>query len=628
MPRKLRFYNVKNRERKKRMKHCKTEENVEDSEHLALQNSEQSVTEDSEQLVVEESEQPVAEDSEQSVNEDSEQSVNEDSEQSVVEDSEQSVTEDSEQSTVKESEQSIAEDLEQSVIEESEQSVTEDSEKSVTADPEQVPLKASEQNSGPLYAGIHSRLLELQSQISLPSNWSSQISKDKNRLLFCRISQQAGPSTAPLKITHCLQINDDLSWSLFVHNHSLDRSKCSALQSFPATIDSEVLSNLFCKIESLFVCAGHVDIHFVKMVLAKKGKIISPDGKVAAYIDNYAVELNGERYTNTVHTSNCELLCSSLKCSPCKAYRANLRAIYNRWSKRSSDGSDTSSHTNDRYLNTPQKKAKINALRNRMHAAEEVKRLKDRVRKLSEQSEAVDTELHRDLMEIMNENTVTVKKTYAEGSFARLLWGEQLKAASAKDPRQVRWHPVLIKWCLNLKLLSGSAYHALRTSGFLRLPSERTLRDYVHYFSSKPGFQSEVHKQLFDEAKLASLPESRRYVSLILDEMKIKQGLIYNKYSGSIIGFTDLGDVNNELARLQQDGEHPPVANHVLVLMVSGIFFKLQFPYAHFGTEGITADILYPIVWEAIRLLEVDDFKVICVTADGDSANRNFLGCT
>ena len=80
-------------------------------------------------------------------------------------------------------------------------------------------------------------------------------------------------------------------------------------------------------------------------------------------------------------------------------------------------------------------------------------------------------------MEIMNENTVTVKKTYAEGSFARLLWDEQLKAASAKDPRQVRWHPVLIKWCLNLKLLSGSAYHALRTSGFLRLPSERTLRD-------------------------------------------------------------------------------------------------------------------------------------------------------
>lgn len=86
--------------------------------------------------------------------------------------------------------------------------------------------------------------------------------------------------------------------------------------------------------------------------------------------------------------------------------------------------------------------------------------------------------------------------------------------------------------------------------------------------------------------------------------MKIKEGLVYNKYSGSIIGFTDLGDVNNELMRLQQDGKHPPIASHVLVLMVRVIFFKLHFPYAHFSTDGITADILYPIVWEAVRLLK------------------------
>ena len=26
-----------------------------------------------------------------------------------------------------------------------------------------------------------------------------------------------------------LEISDDLSWSLFVHNHSLDRTKCGAL---------------------------------------------------------------------------------------------------------------------------------------------------------------------------------------------------------------------------------------------------------------------------------------------------------------------------------------------------------------------------------------------------------------
>lgn len=85
-----------------------------------------------------------------------------------------------------------------------------------------------------------------------------------------------------------------------------------------------------------------------------------------------------------------------------------------------------------------------------------------------------------------------------------------------------------ILWCLNLKLLSGAAYKALKTSGFIKLPSGRALRDYTHHCTSKPGFQDEVNQQLMDEVKVLSLPECRKYVSLILNEMKIKEGLVYN----------------------------------------------------------------------------------------------------
>ena len=59
--------------------------------------------------------------------------------------------------------------------------------------------------------------------------------------------------------------------------------------------------------------------------------------------------------------------------------------------------------------------------------------------------------------------------------------------------------------------------------------------------------------------------------------MKRKEELFYSKHSGSIIGFTDLGDINNELMRQQQNGEHPLTASHALVVMIRGIF-KLQFP--------------------------------------------------
>ena len=120
---------------------------------------------------------------------------------------------------------------------------------------------------------------------------------------------------------------------------------------------------------------------------------------------------------------------------------------------------------------------KVDDLKKRVHAAEaSVKRLKEKIRKLTEDhGDTIDSELHSELLCIMHTNDEQIKRTYPEGSFSRLFWEEQLKAASAKNPCQVRWHPVMIKWCLNLKLLSGSAYHALRTSGFMKLPSERTL---------------------------------------------------------------------------------------------------------------------------------------------------------
>ena len=213
--------------------------------------------------------------------------------------------------------------------------------------------------------------------------------------------------------------------------------------------------------------------------------------EVSAYIDNCITVTNGKTLLHTVRTSECELLCASKQCVSCKAYRANLRAMHNKCSEKLnlSDTLASSGHINDRYLTSPQKEAKIDALRHRVHVAEEeVRNLKEKVLKLSEQGDEVDANLQEDLVHIMNENTNSVREAYAKGTFARLLWDEQLKATTAKNPCQIRWHPILIKWFLNLKLLSSSAYHALRTSRFLTLPSERTLRYYLHYFASKPGF--------------------------------------------------------------------------------------------------------------------------------------------
>ena len=60
------------------------------------------------------------------------------------------------------------------------------------------------------------------------------------------------------------------------------------------------------------------------------------------------------------------------------------------------------------------------------------------------------------------------------------------------------------KWCLNLKLMSSVAYHGMRCSGFVTLPSERTLRDYTKYIKSVPGYQQEVVDMMKKEPNVRS----------------------------------------------------------------------------------------------------------------------------
>ena len=51
----------------------------------------------------------------------------------------------------------------------------------------------------------------------------------------------------------------------------------------------------------------------------------------------------------------------------------------------------------------------------------------------------------------------------------------------------------------------------------------------------------------------------------------------------------------------------------------------MEIPFAHFATRSVTADIIFSIVWEAVRILEGSGLKVLCITADGASQNRKFF---
>ena len=66
-------------------------------------------------------------------------------------------------------------------------------------------------------------------------------------------------------------------------------------------------------------------------------------------------------------------------------------------------------------------------------------------------------------------------------SFGCIFWDQQSKALKRKSSSGMRWHPLMIKWCLHLHHHSSSEYETLHKSGCISFPSQRTLRDYTTF---------------------------------------------------------------------------------------------------------------------------------------------------
>jgi len=136
----------------------------------------------------------------------------------------------------------------------------------------------------------------------------------------------------------------------------------------------------------------------------------------------------------------------------------------------------------------------------------EVQELKELIEK---QGVKVDKTLHQDLQSKFQ--SVDQRKL---SPFLKLFWEEQLKYLQ-EHPSQVRYHPMIIKFCLALHAKSPSAYKHLRfdeklSCGALVLPSQRTLRDYRNYIRPHTGFNADLIAELSSKTK--DFPFVQRFV--------------------------------------------------------------------------------------------------------------------
>uniref|UniRef100_A0A7M5VEW6 THAP-type domain-containing protein n=1 Tax=Clytia hemisphaerica TaxID=252671 RepID=A0A7M5VEW6_9CNID len=209
--------------------------------------------------------------------------------------------------------------------------------------------------------------------------------------------------------------------------------------------------------------------------------------------------------------------------------------------------------------------------------------------------------------------------------FMRLFWTEQQKYLRTDKNHQLRYHPDIIKFCLSISAKSSAAYDQLRLnskdgSGILVLPSQRTLRNYRNHIKPQQGFDPKIVADLTERTKKFS--EREKFVSVVIDEMKVQEDLVWDRSTGKLIGFLDLGDTAINESTISNETK---LATHVMVFLVKSVMNPLSFSFATFATDTASSAQIYSLFWKCVSILEIScQLKVIATVADGASTNRRF----
>ena len=75
---------------------------------------------------------------------------------------------------------------------------------------------------------------------------------------------------------------------------------------------------------------------------------------------------------------------------------------------------------------------------------------------------------------------------------------------------------------------------------------------YTYYILTTIGFSNEKDEHLMSIADFRE-KERNRNVVVVLDEVHIKEGFVYDKHQGSLISFANLGEVSDHLLRFEDE---------------------------------------------------------------------------
>jgi hypothetical protein len=437
------------------------------------------------------------------------------------------------------------------------------------------------------------------------SPWLTEIVEDE--YIKCCLSDQV--HAVP---TYTVIVDPSLGFTTYVYNwpipddHGLYSNYKRSLKS------AEDLQELLSTIETSKICKG------VDEDRESRSAAIDPNADITAFGPQTLVRHSVPKIptpkqfeaTLFFRCRECQVIMEASKelCNPCSKASTHLKKC----AKKRTKASPAKSKASLAACGPEKLRATVKATRLECKMLKE--QLVEMQERIQEQGVCIDQSLEQDIRKIMDGQNLDATP------HMKFFWEEQMKLLQSSSCGR-RYHPQIIRFALSLHGKSPSAYRELRESGALVLPSERVLRDYKNYFPPKAGVNVANVDAL--RKKTASFTGNKRYVVLVMDEMKIQSDLVFDKNSGNIVGFMDLGDPMTNFACLD---EKDTIATHALAFLVRGLSTDVKHIIAYFFTGNVTSYQLMPIFWKVVSTLELSlDLWVVSLVNDGASPNRKLF---
>ncbi|KAH8009812.1 hypothetical protein HPB51_019881 [Rhipicephalus microplus] len=129
----------------------------------------------------------------------------------------------------------------------------------------------------------------------------------------------------------------------------------------------------------------------------------------------------------------------------------------------------------------------------------------------------------------------------------------------------MRWEASTLVYSLRLRLTCGSrGYNFLREYGY-PIPAERTLQRHIQHVKFRPGLLTDILDPL--KMKVSLMKPEERHAALMIDEMQITSGLVYDHSCGAVLGAPTLplADGSPPDDSLATHGNHPTSGQAIYV---------------------------------------------------------------